>query len=146
MPLITPKVGIILIALVLIFMAGIHVGGLRPKARLIALQTAQAQAITQAVLAEQAHAQTESERLRKIIYGYENRVPDPITVGLGHRVYINACKASPLPKAASDPGRVSAPVSIPSGDPPIVGRLQAVIDACTLDASQLDALIAAWPQ
>lgn len=138
------KIGALLALVLGLFGTGWFVGSLKGRASVSALQASQAENTAKAVLAERASAQTELTRLRIVVANYENTPIDPVSVGLGHRVYLYARAANcPVPVGSANPSGTVAPSPVASG---FEGALQGYIDACSRDAKRLDALIDAWPQ
>ena len=126
-----------------------HLGGLSGKAQVAQLQAAQSAALSKALQAQAATTAAETARLQGAVSQYEQQLqtPNPIDAGLAHRVYVYATANCPtVPKTASAAGgAVNAPPE--SAGPSEFERLaQAVIDACSADAAQLNALIEAWPR
>lgn len=142
-PILYAKLGAGAALLALVF----YLGGLSPRAALQAQHAAWAEAAANALVAQQKQATADHNRLQGVIDAYDAQkdLPNPVDTGLAHRVYIAAAGGCPVPKAASMAGGVEAPATQPSGDPGIVGRLQAVIDACRADAAQLSAVIELAP-
>jgi hypothetical protein len=142
------KLGLALGLLLAVFAGGLYLGGLRSKAALETFEAAQAKNTATAVLAERASAATELARVNAIVARYENEaltpLPDPSTAV---RVLERACPAErAVPKTGTDtPGTGNASPQ-PGGDSEAARLLQGLIDACARDASQLNALIAAWPR
>lgn len=143
-PLLYLKLGAALALVALLFGAGYRMGGNGARAQYEALQAAQAELTAKAVLAERASEQAESVRLNKVISDYENTPIDPVSVGVAHRVLIYANAPScPVPSAGGNPGG-TVPASPKSAG--LEDALQGYIDACSRDATRLDALIEAWPR
>lgn len=143
----TIKLAAIAFAALVLLSVGYYVGTLRSKTAYEGLQAAQSELTAKAVLAERAAGAAELARVNLILKGYQDAPPDPIAVGLAHRVYVYASAAScTVPSASRDPrAPVSAPAQ-PGGDAEAQRLLQAVFDACSADARELSALQAAWPR
>lgn len=140
----TIKLAVGAVLLAAIFGLGWHLGGLKGQADLARLERDQAQTTATAVLNERASALAELTRLQKVVAGYENAPIDPISVGIGHRVFLYAGAAGcPVPQAAPHPDGALAARPKPSG---FEDALQGFVDACSRDARRLDALIEAWPR
>lgn len=138
------KLGGAVLVVVLLFGGGYHFGGLASKTALEILRAEQSSNTAKAVLAERASAAVELARVNAILKEYQDAPIDPVTVGIGHRVLYAACPASsPVPKAATDPGRSIITRAVAPG---VESALQGLVDACSRDALRLDALQAAWPR
>lgn len=138
------KLGAAAALLAVIFGLGWHLGGLSGQAALARLQHDQAQITATAVLNERASTQAEVNRLNKVVATYENAPPDPISVGIAHRVYLYANTSCPaVPKAPADPGGTIITRTEPRG---FEDALQGYVDACARDALRLNAIQAAWPK
>lgn len=138
------KAGAAVALLAAILGLGWHLGSLGPTAALATYKLAQAKVVADAVIAERAAAQVESDRLRKVIATYEQTPIDPIAAGLSHRVYVYAQASScTVPKTSPHPSGAVSTSTVPSS---LEGALQTYIDACSRDALRLNALQAAWPR
>jgi hypothetical protein len=153
------KLGGILALAAALIAGGFHFGGLGPKADLAAYKTAverqhaaQLAAVAKAYEDQVLAAQADHAAQQKVIDAYDaaKDAPDPVTTGLAHRVYIAAAAASgaecgQLPPARAVASRTQASGAIPGGNPSIIGRIQDVLDACTADADQLNAMVKLAP-
>jgi len=142
------KLGLAVGLLLAVFAGGLYLGGLRSKAALQTFEAGASANTAKAVLAERASAATELARVNGIIARYENDAltpfPDP---GVGQRVLERACPASsPVSQTSPNPAGAVNAAPQPAGDSEADRLLQGLIDACSRDASQLNALIQAWPR
>lgn len=137
-------------ALVFLFGLGYHFGGMASKTAEEAARAAQLSAVATAYQNQVLAAQASETQLQKVENAYDalKDTPDPVTTGLATRVLYRACPADrgDVPQAKPVAAGASALGAQPGGDPSLAGRLQAVLDACTADARQLDALIKLAPQ
>jgi hypothetical protein len=142
-PLLYLKLGAIVLALAIIFGAG----WTTCKWRYEALQTAQLQAVAVAYQNQVLAREASEAKLQRLQNAYDaiKDLPDPVTTGLAQRVYLAAARECDLPSPAAVARGVQAPSAILSGDPSLIGRIQDVIDACTADAHQLNAMIELAP-
>jgi len=136
-----------IIAALIVCGIAFYLGGLRYKAQLESLEASQAENTARAVLAERASAQTELNRVNQVVAKYEAQPIDPIALNVGSRVLEYTRIAScPVPKTATNPsGTGNAPQESPDTSA-IERTLTAYSEACSQDANQLAALIAAWPR
>ena len=133
-------------AALLLLCVAYYLGGLSGKAKLAALQEAQSKSVATAVLAEQTRAKIESDRLNEVLASYEKAPIDPIAIDIGSRVYhYIEVERSTLPEAGVHPGGTLGPSGVPAAPDPVEPALNAVLEACSRDATRLNALIAAWP-
>ena len=153
------KLGAAALLLAIAAGAGFHFGSLSADDKLNAYKTAvegqhaaQLQAVVNAMTEHDQQAAAQHAADQRVIDAYDaaKAVPDPVAIGLAHRVYLVAASASgaecsQLPAARAVAARTQAPSAIPGGDPSIIGRIQDVIDACTADADQLNAMVKLAP-
>lgn len=142
-PLLYAKLGAAAVLLMLVF----YLGGLGPKAALERDHAAMAQATTKALLAQQKATETEHVRQQKVIDAYDatKDIPDPVTTGLAHRVYIAAAGGCHVPEARAVASGTQARAAIPGGPSGIERALGVVIEACAADAGQMSAMIQLAP-
>jgi hypothetical protein len=132
----------------LLFLA-YHLGGNASRAALEAQHAAQMSAVATAYQNQTLALQASEAQLEKVQNAYDaiKDVPDPVSTGLAQRVLVaagGACR-SDLPKAAAVAGGTQASPAVTGGDSGIVGRLQGLIDACTADSKQMNAMIELAP-
>jgi hypothetical protein len=132
-------------ALVLLGIA-YYLGGLPGKAALASLKAQQASLVATELQRQAANSLAEIARLNTVIATYEQNQLDPLALSLGSRVYhyiqIGSC---PLPGTAAHPGGTVGPGPVTTAPDSVEPALNAYIEACSRDATRLDALIAAWP-
>lgn len=144
------KIGGIVAAVALLFGLGYHFGGLSAKTAGEAQHAAQLSAVASAyqnqVLAREASEAT----LKRVQDAYDaiQSTPDPVSAGLATRVLYHACPTGGgvVPQAGAVASRAPAAAAQPSGDPGLGERLQAVLDACTADARQMNAMLELAPR
>jgi hypothetical protein len=142
------KIGIAIAVIALLFFAGYHVGGLAAHNQLETVQAKQLSAVTTVLEQQRDQALAESKARQGIIDAYETTkdVLDPINVGVGHRMYVYASGTgcSSVSGTATMAGGTPAPAAKPASNQS-VDRLselsQSIIDACTADAHQMNAMI-----
>jgi hypothetical protein len=141
------KCGAIAAVLVGLFACGYHMGSANGRADVEALRAAQAAAVAKAVLAEKAASDAEHARQAGIIEDYEHALLHPVDLHIGRRLLVAACPgAAAVPETGPNPGSFGDPAAVAGGDPGLGPAIDRVIAACRDDASQLSALIEAWPR
>jgi hypothetical protein len=142
-PILYAKLGAGAVLLGVIF----YLGGLSPRAALQAQHAEWAQATANALIAQQKQATLDHNRLQGVIDAYDSQkdAPNPVDTGLAHRLYIAAAGGCAVPAPRALAGGTQTSATLPGSDPGIVGRLQAVIDACRADAAQLSVMIQLAP-
>ncbi len=126
-----------------------HLGGLSGKAQVAALQASQSAAVSKALQAQAATTAKQVADLQGAVAQYEQQLqtPNPIDIGLAHRVYLFASASCPtVPKATTAAPGTSQPSAQPTGTEELERLAQAAIDACAADAEQLSAIQQAWPR
>ena len=133
-----------------LFGGGYHFGGNSAKTAAEAQHAAQLSAVATAYQNQVLAAQASEAKLQQVENAYDDlkAVPDPVSTGLASRVLYRACPAGggDVSKAPAVAGRAPAPTKEPRGDPSLERRLQAVLDACTDDARQMNAMIELAPK
>lgn len=140
-PILAAKLGAAMALLALAF----YLGGLGPKAALERDHAAMAEATTQALLAQQKAAETEHARQQRIIDAYDAAPIDFVAPTLARRLYIAAVGGCDLPKARTVASGTEAPSPLPSGPSGVERALGELIEACSADARQLNAMIQLAP-
>ena len=122
-------------------------GGERGKVKLEALQAAQAEAVSKAVLAEKSAQMAEQGRLNGIIATYEQKLqtPDPIVSTIATRLLYRAC-SGPVSETGGTPAGTLSPSALPPSNSRLEPAVRRVIEACSQDAIELTALQQAWPR
>lgn len=140
------KIGAAVALLAAVFGLGWHLGSMGPKVALAELQMAQAAAVAEAVVAEQAKSKAETERLNKVLATYEQASLTPIPDVAGRLYKYVQASGCTLPSTPTHPGGTLSPRPIPSSLEPATEALDGYIQACSRDALRLNALIDAWPR
>jgi hypothetical protein len=133
-------------ALMIVF--GYWLGGKAPTAALERLRAEQAQAATQALLAQRAEATAQADALNSVVEKYDAiKDLEPVSAGVVERLRLLApANCRPVPGAPTVAGGTDPAGGIP-GSPPEADRLlQAALDAASRDARRLDALIQLAPK
>lgn len=141
------KVGGILAAVIAVFFAGYHFGGMASKTALEGFQAAQAENTATAVLAERASTTAQLAHMNAIVKGYQDAPPDPIVATAAHRVFVYATGAAgcAVPRAAPLAGGAPAAAAVALGPSRVEQALGTYIAACAGDASRLAAVQALSP-
>lgn len=121
---------------------GVHDHRIRAEVK-AACEAQMEKASQAAAIAYEADKEAERVRIAAIVEKYEKRVPDPVTVGLGQRVYKYALRSCPAAQAP-DPASPGSPAEVPGSD--TGAAIQDLIDAAESDAAQVRALQEAWPK
>lgn len=141
------KFGAIGLLVLLLFFGGWYCGSLKSKAALDHSLEAQSATVTAALIAQRKISDAEEDRLNAVISKYEQSLLDPIALSVGTRVYEHAAASCPtVSSAKAATGRTSEPTAVPPHPDPVESILNAYVEACSKDASQLAAIQEAWPK
>lgn len=141
------KIGAFVALLAAVAAVAYHFGGMSAETALADFREAQSANTAKAVLAERASAAAELARVNAILKGYQDAPIDPIALSVGSRVLEYArVAACPVPAAGINPGATPSPSPVPISSSEVGQALTDLAVACSQDAEQLNALIAAWPK
>jgi hypothetical protein len=133
------KLGAAALLLALAAGAGYHFGGLASKTALEAQHAAQLQAAVTALDTQASQRVAAEAKLAKVQNDYDTikDIPDPVSVGLAHRLLIAAPSAcsGPMPGATAVAGGAPAAAAVAVGPSAVERRLNDYIEACGADAN-----------
>lgn len=144
------KLGVAIALIAASFWAGWSINGDRATAAANALHAAQLQAAVTALDTQASQRVAAEAQLAKVQGDYDaiKDVPDPVSVGLAHRLLVvapSACSGS-VPGAPAVAGGTPPATPVTLGPSAVERALNHYIEACGGDAKQLAAVIQLAPK